>query len=251
MRFKYYTDMFAKMLDFKGESKLGEYWFCVLYNMIFSVLISLVGLPFVKDANLFLIVVEALAGIYNVIVFLPMLALTIRRLHDVNHSGLAVLLILIPIVGLIILVIYLATPSVQKSNTFDGLKNGVLVAHEENEYSFEEQTGLKDNFAAVKQPENKEIQDAQIVEKSQEKQTQHNTAKVESVVEISKLEENQIVAEQSKATKPRQRKSKISAPAKDKPLTRSQKIAELQQKQQNGEITEEEYHKQVMEILKH
>ena len=62
MKFKYYTDMFAKMLDFKGESKLGEYWFCVLYNIIFSTLIALVGLPFVKDWNLFMILCDSLSA---------------------------------------------------------------------------------------------------------------------------------------------------------------------------------------------
>ncbi len=250
MKFKYYTDMFAKMLDFKGESKLGEYWFCVLYNIIFSTLISLVGLPFVKDWNLFMILCDSLAGIYYVIVFLPMLALTIRRLHDANHSGLAILFILIPIVGLIILLVYLVTPSAQKTNAFNGFKNEVLDIGKENEYPFQDQIDKEDNYAIAKQPEDKPAED---LEKPQEKQpeTKDNILPEEPKEEEPKQEEKQDVAEQSKGTKPRQRKSKSSASAKEKPLTRSQKVAELQQKQQNGEITEEEYHKQVMEILKH
>ena len=245
MKFKYYTDMFAKMLDFKGESKLGEYWFCVLYNIIFSTLISLVGLPFVKDWNLFMILCDSLAGIYYVIVFLPMLALTIRRLHDANHSGLAILFILIPIVGLIILLVYLVTPSAQKTDAFNGFKNEVLDIGKENEYPFQDQIDKEDNYAIAKQPEDKLAED---LEKPQEKQPE---TKEDIFLEESKAEGQQDIEEQSKGTKPRQRKSKSSASAKEKPLTRSQKVAELQRKQQNGEITAEEYHKQVMEILKH
>lgn len=251
MKFKYYTDMFAKMLDFKGKSNLAEYWFCVLYNIIFSTLIALVGLPFVKDWNLFIIVCDSLSGMYNLIVFLPMLALTIRRLHDANHSGWSVLLLLIPIVGLIILIIYLVTPSAQTKKSLNEFKNEVLNVPNQNEYPFEEQTDMADNFATRIQSQNKEVQNNQISKNIQENKDQNDIAIVENIQDELKAQEQPSVAEQTEQPKPRQRKSKTSAPAKEKPLTRSQKITQLQQKQQNGEITEEEYHKQVMEILKH
>jgi Txe/YoeB family toxin of Txe-Axe toxin-antitoxin module len=48
---------------------------------------------------------------YSLILFLPSLAVTVRRLHDINKSGLWVLFILVPIIGFIFLVVYLCTNS--------------------------------------------------------------------------------------------------------------------------------------------
>ena len=96
MKFKYYKDMFTKTFDFKGKSSVAEYWSCVLFNIIFSSLIVLVGLPFVFDWALFLKLSDSLSGIYNLIVFLPMLALTIRRLHDAGLSSQASRRVLLP-----------------------------------------------------------------------------------------------------------------------------------------------------------
>lgn len=41
----------------------------------------------------------ALSGLYTLIVFLPGLAVSVRRLHDTGHSGWLYLLIIIPIFG--------------------------------------------------------------------------------------------------------------------------------------------------------
>jgi hypothetical protein len=52
-----------------------------------------------------------LSTAYSLILFLPSLAVTVRRLHDINKSAWWVLLIFVPIIGFIVLVIYLCTNS--------------------------------------------------------------------------------------------------------------------------------------------
>lgn len=71
---------------------------------LFSVVISLV-----------LLVLDRVLGtsflqlIYVVGVFLPSLGVTIRRLHDTDRSGWWILIGAIPLVGFIILIVFLAT----------------------------------------------------------------------------------------------------------------------------------------------
>ena len=48
--------------------------------------------------------------------FIPGLAVTIRRLHDINKSGWWLLIALIPLIGSILLIIWLATETKQETN---------------------------------------------------------------------------------------------------------------------------------------
>ena len=48
----------------------------------------------------------------------PSLAVAIRRLHDTNKSGWFLLLALIPIVGFIVLIVFLATPGEPGPNNY-------------------------------------------------------------------------------------------------------------------------------------
>ena len=241
MKFKYYKDMFAKTLDFKGKSSVAEYWVCVLYNIIFSTLIVLVGLPFVQDWNLFLKLCDSLSGIYNFIVFLPMLALTIRRLHDASHTGWSLLLILIPVIGLLILLMYLITPSQKVAEVWsDGKKENAFSPNN----SEPQNTGI--NYMPTADSQKLEEKNDAIVQSAKDSKPAE-----EVDIEEKQPQESKQEVEPKEAPKPKARKSKSASNTKEKPLSRSQKIAELQQKQQNGEITEEEYHKQVLDILKH
>jgi uncharacterized membrane protein YhaH (DUF805 family) len=57
--------------------------------------------------------------------FLPSLALYIRRLHDIGKSGWWVLLILIPIVGIIVLLAWACMDGQQGSNQYGPNPKGV------------------------------------------------------------------------------------------------------------------------------
>lgn len=56
--------------------------------------------------------------IYGLVTFLPGLAVGVRRLHDTNRSGAAILLALIPIVGGILLLIYMCTEGDRGPNKY-------------------------------------------------------------------------------------------------------------------------------------
>ena len=58
----------------------------------------------------------SISYIYSLAVFVPSLAVGVRRLHDMGKSGWFLLIGLIPIVGWILLIIWLCTDSEPASN---------------------------------------------------------------------------------------------------------------------------------------
>lgn len=94
---QYYVDFWKNYFNFSGRSRRAAFWYAWLMNLIVSFLIALVdvllGLGFLTD-------------LYSIAIFIPSLAIEMRRLHDIGKSGAWVLLSFIPVVGIIILLIW-------------------------------------------------------------------------------------------------------------------------------------------------
>ena len=75
------TCLRRKYLDFSGRASRSEYWYYILAYLIGSIVVSLVGGILGARAG------SVLSGIYSLALFLPSLAVLVRRLHDTNHSG--------------------------------------------------------------------------------------------------------------------------------------------------------------------
>lgn len=104
---------FAKYSTFSGRARRKEFWYWYLFNclttiagFLLSCLLALISA--MGAAAIFVI----LNGIWSIIIFLPNLAVTVRRLHDAGYSGWYYLIALIPLVGVIILLVALCTDSV-------------------------------------------------------------------------------------------------------------------------------------------
>ena len=84
-----------KYIDWNGRASRSEYWyFCLFFIggiIVTSIIDAVTGLMFAFTAAFYLL---------NL---LPMLFVTVRRLHDVNKSGWWLFLSLIPLAGLILL----------------------------------------------------------------------------------------------------------------------------------------------------
>jgi uncharacterized membrane protein YhaH (DUF805 family) len=100
---------FGKYVTFSGRSSRSEYW----YFTLFYVLASIIGN--ILDAA---IEVPVFAAIVTVAFILPSLAAGARRLHDTGRSGWWLLLSFVPLIGLIVLIIWLATKSYEGANKY-------------------------------------------------------------------------------------------------------------------------------------
>ena len=100
----WYLEALKKYAVFEGRSRRKEYWFFGLFNAIFSVVLVIADVFFgtsggVSSPGL-------LSGVYTLGVFLPALAVLVRRLHDTNRSGWWVLISFLPLIGVLVLLFF-------------------------------------------------------------------------------------------------------------------------------------------------
>lgn len=112
----WYLEVLKKYAVFQGRARRREYWFFALFNLIFGMAIA------VLDAMLGTLDAQAgiglLGSLYALAVFIPALAVTVRRLHDIDRSGWWILIGFIPLIGAIILLVFLVLDSNSGSNRF-------------------------------------------------------------------------------------------------------------------------------------
>jgi hypothetical protein len=113
---KYFLYCLQHYADFTGRARRSEYWYFVLFNFIVSILI---GLSLGVIAGLLNVpALVYLVHLWSLAVFIPSLAVSVRRLHDIGRSGWWLLLSLIPLVGAIILIIWHCTDSQPGANQY-------------------------------------------------------------------------------------------------------------------------------------
>jgi len=112
----WYLKVLKQYADFSGRARRKEYWMFVLFNMIF-VIVSMI-----LDNIIGTTVGDLPYGVFYILyvlaIFIPGLAVTVRRLHDVGKSGWMYLIILIPVIGAIWLLILVATDSNPGENEY-------------------------------------------------------------------------------------------------------------------------------------
>jgi uncharacterized membrane protein YhaH (DUF805 family) len=103
--------------EFSGRSQRKEYWMFTLGVIIAEVVIMIV--EGILGIN------RMVGGIYGPILSLfvlaliiPSLAVSIRRLHDIDKSGWFLLLAFIPLIGSIILLVFFCTNGTSGPNRF-------------------------------------------------------------------------------------------------------------------------------------
>ena len=78
--------------NFSGRASRSEYWYFLLVNILVTFIITLLF----GESGI-------ISKIYTLIIFIPSLAVSIRRLHDIDKSGWWVCLGFVPLLNLILL----------------------------------------------------------------------------------------------------------------------------------------------------
>jgi len=106
----WYVEVLKKYTVFNGRARRKEYWMFFLFNLIIAFVLGFI---------------EGLAGgpgiigiLYSLAVLIPGIAVSVRRLHDTNRSGWWLLIALIPLVGPIVLLVFMFFDSTPGQNEY-------------------------------------------------------------------------------------------------------------------------------------
>lgn len=95
---------FQRAVDFRGRSTRPEYWWWTLMTAFINLLVG--------DTP------STLESIALLVLFVPSLAVTFRRLHDTDRSAWNLLWVLLPVVGFIALLVFFVQAGTPASNRY-------------------------------------------------------------------------------------------------------------------------------------
>ena len=108
---EYFKLALSKYAQFTGRSRRSEFWYFILGNFVIGIIIGIVG-SLLGDT-----ISTGLSGIYNLAIFIPSIAVAVRRLHDTGRSGWWYLLVF-TVIGIIALIIWWAADSQPGANEY-------------------------------------------------------------------------------------------------------------------------------------
>jgi uncharacterized membrane protein YhaH (DUF805 family) len=115
----WYLKVIYQYFDFSGRARRKEYWLFTLFSFIISCTLSIFDIVF--GTHIFSII----GSIYYLLVFIPSLAVMLRRLHDSGYSGWYFFLLFLPIIGWIWLLVLLCLESQPKLNKWGENPKGI------------------------------------------------------------------------------------------------------------------------------
>lgn len=97
---KWFIKCFKQYADFSGRARRKEYWFFALFNVIITLILSIgwigqFGNALMSDPDEVSVAMLSALGspffiimlVYSLVIFIPGLAVCVRRLHDIGRSG--------------------------------------------------------------------------------------------------------------------------------------------------------------------
>lgn len=98
----YFIDAFKKYADFTGRARRKQYWMFVLTYTVIMIALSFIDALFGT---------VWLSPLFSLILIIPSLSISARRLHDTGRSGWWQLIYFIPLIGLIVMLVFLCQDS--------------------------------------------------------------------------------------------------------------------------------------------
>jgi len=106
----WYLKVLKQYADFNGRARRKEYWMFELFNIIIVMILAVIDTLLGTDGVLLVL--------YVLSVFIPSIAVTVRRLHDTGRSGWWILIDFVPLVGPIWLFVLMVLDSQPGENQY-------------------------------------------------------------------------------------------------------------------------------------
>jgi uncharacterized membrane protein YhaH (DUF805 family) len=106
---EWFTLAIKQYANFEGRAHRTAYWMFVLFYLIFYVIaVAIDGL----------LGIALVSGLYTLALLIPSISVCARRLHDTGRSGWWQLLLLIPVLGIIVMIVFLVQDSQPGNNQY-------------------------------------------------------------------------------------------------------------------------------------
>ena len=112
----WYLMAWQKYFDFSGRSRRKEYWIFGLFNL--GIGVALLGADLLAGSHGKMAGMGMLGGLYSLATLIPNLSITVRRLHDTGRSGWWFFILLVPLIGAIVLLVFMLLDSKEGSNDY-------------------------------------------------------------------------------------------------------------------------------------
>jgi uncharacterized membrane protein YhaH (DUF805 family) len=112
----WYLQVLKKYAVFSGRARRKEYWFFFLFNVIVSIVLSVIDVTvgtYSATSG-----VGLLSGIYGLAVIIPSIAVGVRRMHDIDRTGWWLLIVFIPLIGVLVLLVFALLPGTAGDNKY-------------------------------------------------------------------------------------------------------------------------------------
>lgn len=112
----WYFEALRKYADFSGRARRREYWVFTLISAAITIGLTVadVVIGIYDEHSGF----GLLSGLYTLAVLIPSLAVTVRRIHDTDHSGWWFFIAFVPCFGTIVMLLFLFSDSTPGENRY-------------------------------------------------------------------------------------------------------------------------------------
>lgn len=114
----WYFAVLKRYSTFAGRAPRTEYWMFALVNFIVCVALGIVGTILLGSSAKVALIVNLVLLAYCLLVLLPSIAVTVRRLHDTGRSGGWFWIVLVPFVGAFVLLVFTVLDSTPGTNPY-------------------------------------------------------------------------------------------------------------------------------------
>ena len=108
--------------DFSGRSRRREYWMFMLFvlavEMLLYALLIAAAMGSGGEMNAAVTVPLLLLILFALAIFIPSVAVTVRRFHDQERSGATALLMLVPLVGPLVVLVFMSLEGTPGPNRY-------------------------------------------------------------------------------------------------------------------------------------
>ena len=118
--------------NFEGRASRSEYWWFYLFTFLMALLLGVIDgvMLAIMDVPItsLLWTLSPMATLFQLAILIPSLAVMVRRFHDLGKSGWWFFILLIPCVGIILYIVWMASEGEPHDNMYGPVPTNVVAS---------------------------------------------------------------------------------------------------------------------------